>query len=136
VTADRVTLHHQRLRRTSVITRLVGLVDLVGWDDLDFGADVVLGADVQHLLGQSEIPPIIDPAYERRSPMRENTFRLSGSAEAPTLTRFRRRRGDRGRRRLDPDADWVDDHVEVVGEVLEGVGVRGRKLLVGADEPY
>ena len=30
---------------------LVGLVDLVGGDDLDLGADAVLGAEVEHLLG-------------------------------------------------------------------------------------
>src|SRR5918998_5866300 len=33
---------------------LVGLVDLVGGDDLDLGADTVLGAEVEHLLGQGD----------------------------------------------------------------------------------
>lgn len=67
--------------------------------------------------------------------MRENTLRLNGSPGAGTDVD--ERAVDRGRAKEDVKrdlrADGVDDEVEPTGEVLEGVGVGRRVVVVRAE---
>ena len=111
---------------------LVGLVDLLDRDDFDIGGDVVLAAEVEHLLGLG------DAADER-----------TGEAATPEEQRKGRngkrllRRADKGdvavaAKQVDVGVDVViggdgiEDEVEAAGVLLHLVGVAGDDDLVGA----
>jgi hypothetical protein len=64
---------------------VIGLVDLIGANDFNLSAEVVLGAEVEHSW-VSRMPPINEPARLRRPEMSANAGTDSGSAGAPTLT--------------------------------------------------
>jgi hypothetical protein len=62
---------------------LVGFVDLLDRNDLHVGGDVVLAAEVEHLLRLGE-PPMAEPDRLRRPKMRPKAATGSGFSGAPT----------------------------------------------------
>lgn len=110
----------------------VGVVDLVGRDDLDFGADAVFGAEVEHFLGFADAAdhgPGKGPASQDegegldREWFRGCTHVDQGAVEPQQL---------QVGVDVDAGADGVDDQIEAAGQLGEGVFVTGGVVVVGA----
>src|SRR5690606_18485468 len=112
---------------------VVGVVDLVGGDDLDLGADAVLGAELQHLLGLGDAA---DHGTGQRAPERGQMEAAQGggvlrhaeldegavAAQQAQILLHRQVGGD-----------GVEDQVEAVAQLAEGLVVGGGVVVVGAE---